>query len=103
MPFATGRESWALCDICGQRCRYRELKQDVFNQRFTGLLVCDDCYDKDNPQLQVGVLTARAEGIALQNPRPDNPDWVSRGWVSWNPVQGLGVQFTVGKVSVITT
>lgn len=100
MPFATGRESWALCDTCGQRVRYRDLKQDVYNQRFTGLLVCPECLDVDNPQLQVGILTARPEAIALENPRPATPDFVSRGWVSWNPVQVLTVQMTPGQVTV---
>lgn len=103
MPFASGKQSEALCDICGQRCKYSDLKRDIYNEKYTGLLVCPVCQDKDNPQLQVGKWTARAEGIALENPRPDTPDWVSRGYASWNPVQSLTVQLSGGQVRVSTS
>lgn len=69
MPFASGKNALAICDICGQTCRYVELRDYVYDRRKTGAKVCPNCDDVDNPQLQVGKYD-RPEGIALRDPRP---------------------------------
>lgn len=99
--FATGKHSEALCDYCGMRCKYTELRRTYLNEKWTGFLVCPACYEEDPPQLQVW-KQAREEGISLENPRSNSPDFPSRGFAGWNPVIGLLNQYTPGQVTVST-
>lgn len=100
--YATGKQSEALCDFCGFRCKYLDLKRDILNQVWTGFMVCPDCYQKDPEQLQVW-REARDEGIPLENPRSNSPDFVMRGYAGWNPVFGLLNAIGPGQVTVTTT
>lgn len=68
--FATGKHSKAICDRCGRKWNYLELKDQIFNEKKTGLMVCPECYDQDHPQLQLGRLKIY-DPQALRNPRPD--------------------------------
>lgn len=99
MAFASGQNAVAICDRCGREVPYVELKHDVYNQKWTGLLVCSRCHDVDNEQLQVG-KNFKPEAIALQNPRSNAPEIaVSRAFFGWNPVLGLTVQIRMGIVT----
>jgi len=68
--FASGKYAWAMCDVCGIRCKYRELREETIRGRGTGTLACPTCWDPDHPQnfLPEAVTT---DAQALRNARPD--------------------------------
>lgn len=68
--FASGKKSFALCDRCGQRYPYKQIKPEVENRRPNGLRVCPPCFDRDHPQLQLGRVRI-VDAQALRHPRPD--------------------------------
>jgi len=68
--YASGKHALAICDRCGCRTAYRELKVQVVNRRPSGLRVCSDCLDLDHPQLQLNTLRID-DPQALRNPRPE--------------------------------
>jgi hypothetical protein len=125
--FSSGKNSIAECDRCGQRFKLKELKTEIIKTKRYNLLVCPQCWDPDQPQLQLGMYPVD-DPQAVRNPRPDptyqvagtGPDGYLTGgsriiqW-GWAPVGGsrffdaeltpnnlvLGVQ--IGTVSVVTT
>jgi NAD-dependent SIR2 family protein deacetylase len=62
--YATGTFSEAICDRCGQRYKYLDLKKE-----WTGFKVCPECYEPKAPQLYP--LPSISEPQALYEPRPD--------------------------------
>lgn len=68
--YATGKKSVALCDRCGQKYPYTDLREQIENRRPNGLRVCRSCLDKDHPQLQLGRHKIQ-DPQALRFPRPD--------------------------------
>lgn len=93
VAWATGRRALALCDQCGKSMLYLGLKKNISAQRPTGLLVCEDCNDKDNPQLMLGRFKVD-DPIALLQGRPDWPH--TQGLAGYNPVTGLNIDFRTG-------
>jgi hypothetical protein len=94
-PFASGRKSIAECDRCGFTVKLKTLKAEVVKQKTTGLLVCQDCWTKDHPQLMLGTVPVN-DPQALRNPRPlalvESRDiqW------GWNPVGGGNTSINPG-------
>ena len=84
--FASGKKAIALCDRCGFRYKLKELRTLVIKTKNVNLLVCPECYEPDQPQLQLGMYPVD-DPQALRNPRPDNTYEQSRDiqW-GWNPV-----------------
>lgn len=70
LAFATGKYAFGICDRCGFRTKYSELKTQIINEYPTGLRVCPDCLDPDHPQLQLGKYPVY-DAQALENARPD--------------------------------
>lgn len=68
--FARGTLSVAICDRCGMKVRYLDLRPQIFDGAMTGLMVCPDCLDEDHPQLKVG-RNFKPEPQALEHPRPE--------------------------------
>lgn len=125
--FASSRIAIAICDRCGFRFRLRELRELVIKTKKVNMLVCSDCWEPDQPQLQLGMYPVD-DPQALRNPRPDNTYYQS-GVLSdgslgegsrniywgWNPVGGgdaaidgntpnfLVATCFVGTVTVTTT
>ncbi len=98
--YASGKHAIAMCDICARQVKYTSLKKYIYNQRWNGLLVCEECYDIDNPQLQIGKYV-RGESIALQNPRTasqQNPP--TREYFGWNPVLVNRISVKLGQVTI---
>jgi len=122
--FASGKNSIAICDRCGFQFKLTALRKEVLKTKIYNLLVCDVCFDPDQPQLQLGMYPVD-DPQAVRNPRRDTT-YVTAGpnsqgsltggsrdiqW-GWNPVGGsrnfdngltpnylaLGVQ--VGTVTV---
>ena len=98
-PWARG-----LCDICGFPYRLNQLKMVIFDQRPTGSKACPTCWDEDNPQLQIGRLTAgMTDPQSLLDPRPDTGRPGSTGLFGWMPISNplLNIQCEVGNITVL--
>ncbi len=122
--FASGRHSIAECDRCGQRFKLKQLKSLTIKTKKVNILVCPECWEPDQPQLQIGMYPVN-DPQAIRNPRPDvsylvsgldvegDPSGGSRviQW-GWQPVGGardggltpnnLNLQVTLGTVTVAT-
>tara|TARA_R110000751_G_scaffold85230_2_gene170248 strand:+ start:2039 stop:2344 length:306 start_codon:yes stop_codon:yes gene_type:complete len=98
--YATGIFSEAICDRCGQRYKYLDLKKE-----WTGFKVCPECYEPKAPQLYP--LPAISEPQALYEPRPDirASMTVQVGQNIFPPLENSSLQAitSVGFVTVITT
>lgn len=125
--FAAGKKAISMCDRCGQQFKLKTLKEEVIKTKRYNLLVCDECWDPDHPQLQLGMYPVD-DPQALRNPRRDTtyyqagltatgtPSDGSRmiQW-GWNPVGGarandagltpnyLVLTVQIGTVTIATT
>lgn len=68
--FASGKKAIAMCDRCGQQFKLKTLKEEVIKTKRYNLLVCEECWDPDHPQLQLGMYPVD-DPQALRNPRKD--------------------------------
>jgi hypothetical protein len=68
--FASGKYSIAECDRCGQRYKLKELKKEVIKTKLFEIKVCPECWDPDQPQLQLGMYPVN-DPQAVREPRPD--------------------------------
>jgi hypothetical protein len=98
--FASGKNSIAMCDRCGQQYKLKLLRKEIIKTKNYDLLVCPECWDPDQPQLQLGMYPVD-DPQAVRNPRNDstyiaagintngNPTGGSRDiqW-GWAPVGG---------------
>jgi hypothetical protein len=105
--YASGKHSIAECDRCGQRFKLVELKKLVIKTKLVSIKVCQECWDPDQPQLQLGMYPVN-DPQAVREPRPDISYYASGvdslGYVSggsrvfqwgWNPVGGASSFDTV--------
>ena len=126
-PFASARNSLAAGDRCGFRYKLTELKPLTIKTKITNILVCQTCWEPDQPQLQLGMYPIN-DPQAVRNPRPDN-SYVNSGvgndgypsggsriiqW-GWNPVGGsrqfdaaltpnnLALTVSIGTVTIAVT
>jgi hypothetical protein len=125
--FASGKYSIAECDRCGQQFKLKQLKEEIIKTKRYNLLVCPECWDPDQPQLQLGMYPVY-DPQAVRNPRRDttyvtsgtNVDGFPSGgsrdiqW-GWNPVGGssqydngmtpnyLALTVFVGTVTISTS
>jgi len=125
--FASGKNSIAECDRCGFRFKLTALRKEVVKTKVYDLKVCPQCWDPDQPQLQLGMYPVD-DPQGIRDPRPDISYKVSGlltdgelgggsrifQW-GWYPVGGaaffdapltpnnlvLGVQ--LGTVTIVTT
>jgi hypothetical protein len=68
--FASGKWAIAQCDRCDQRFKLKALKREIIKTKNYELLVCPECWDPDQPQLQLGMYPVD-DPQGLRNPRPD--------------------------------
>jgi hypothetical protein len=68
--FASGKNSIAMCDRCGQQFKLTALKKEVIKTKLYNLMVCPTCWDPDQPQLQLGMYPVD-DPQAVRNPRKD--------------------------------
>lgn len=98
--YASGKHSIAECDRCGQRYMLKQLKKLTIKTKQVSIKVCPECWDPDQPQLQLGMYPVN-DPQAVREPRPDTSYYASGlaadGSVSegsrvfqwgWNPVGG---------------
>ena len=98
--FASGKNSIAMCDRCGFQFKLTLLRKEIQKTKIYNLLVCPECWDPDQPQLQLGMYPVD-DPQAVRNPRHDTT-YVTAGvntagfvtggsrdiqW-GWNPVGG---------------
>lgn len=125
--FASGKKAIAECDRCGQQFQLKKLRTEIIKTKKYELLVCPECWDPDQPQLQLGMFPVD-DPQALRNPRRDTT-YVTSGlnaggnlsggsrdiqW-GWNPVGGassfdapltpnfLALTAQVGTVTISTS
>ena len=98
--FASGKNAISECDRCGQRFKLKVLKTEIIKLKTYDLKVCPECWEPDQPQLQLGMYPVE-DAQALREPRTDTSyqvsgllaDGYSGGgsrifqW-GWNPVGG---------------
>lgn len=94
--FASARNSIAECDRCGFRFKLTQLKNLVIKTKNVSIKVCPECWEPDQPQLQLGLYPVN-DPQAVREPRPDlsyyEPGNNGAGgsrviqW-GWNPVGG---------------
>jgi hypothetical protein len=68
--FASAKHSIAECDICGQRYKLKQLRPLTIKTKITNILACQECWNPDQPQLQLGMYPVN-DPQAVRNPRPD--------------------------------
>jgi hypothetical protein len=68
--YSSGKFAIAQCDRCGFRYKLSQLKRLVIKTKNVNILVCQDCWEPDQPQLQLGMYPVN-DPQAVRNPRPD--------------------------------
>jgi hypothetical protein len=68
--FSSGKFSIAQCDRCNFRFKLSQLKRLVIKTKNVNILVCKDCWEMDQPQLQLGMYPVN-DPQAVRDPRPD--------------------------------
>jgi len=94
--FSSGKYAIAECDRCGFRYKLTELKNLVIKTKNVTIKVCPECWEPDQPQLQLGLYPVN-DPQAVREPRKDISYYVGTGAVGgdggsrvfqygWNPV-----------------
>ena len=68
--FSSGKYAIAQCDRCNFRYKLKELKTYTLKTKNVNMLVCEQCWDPDHPQLQLGMYPVEDPQV-VRNPRPD--------------------------------
>jgi len=68
--FSSGKYSIAECDRCGQRFKLKELRKLTIKTKQVSIKVCQECWEPDQPQLQLGMYPVN-DPQAVREPRPD--------------------------------
>jgi|TARA_R110001599_G_scaffold321411_1_gene531974 hypothetical protein len=74
--YASGKHAIAICDRCGFKYKLKQLKQLTIKTKKVNILVCPECFEPDQPQLQVGMRPVD-DPQGLRNPRVDTSYIVS--------------------------
>jgi hypothetical protein len=76
-----------MCDRCGQQFKLKTLKTEIIKTKKYDLLVCNACWDPDQPQLQLGMYPVN-DPQALRNPRRDTTYFQSGVAPQGGPLMG---------------
>jgi hypothetical protein len=76
--YASGKNSIAECDRCGQRFKLKELRKLTIKTKQVNIKVCQECWEPDQPQLSLGMYPVN-DPQAVREPRPDVSYTVSGG------------------------
>lgn len=68
--YSSGKFAIAQCDRCGFRYKLSQLKRLVIKTKNVNILVCQECWEPDQPQLQLGMYPVN-DPQAVRDPRPD--------------------------------
>jgi len=78
IKYASAKNSIAQCDRCGFRFKLGQLKRLVIKTKNVNILVCQECWEPDQPQLSLGLYPVN-DPQAVRNPRPDSPSYYQSG------------------------
>ena len=93
--FSSGKNSIAECDRCGFRFKLTVLQKLVVKTKTYDLKVCPQCWEPDQPQLQLGMFPVN-DPQAVRNPRPDSNSYYQSGY------NGMQTNNTVGTSPLYT-
>ena len=97
--FASSQRALGICDVCGFQYKLRELRNVFVKRRDTNIKACPECWDPDQPQLQLGEYPVD-DPQAIRNPRPDSAEYAqSRAIIV--PLQPAPCAGFVGTVTVV--
>lgn len=68
--FSSGKFAISQCDRCGFRYKLSALRKEIIKTKKYDLKVCNQCWDPDHPQLQLGMYPVE-DPQAVREPRPD--------------------------------
>jgi hypothetical protein len=85
--FASAKNSIAMCDRCGFQYKLTALKKEIQKTKIYNLLVCPQCWDPDQPQLQLGMYPVD-DPQAVRNPRNDSTYYTAGANTAGNPTSG---------------
>ena len=85
--FASAKNSIAMCDRCGFQYKLTALKKEIQKTKIYNLLVCPQCWDPDQPQLQLGMYPVD-DPQAVRNPRTDSTYYTAGANTAGNPTGG---------------
>lgn len=88
--FASGKWSIAECDRCGFRYKLKQLRELVIKTKNVNILVCNECWEPDQPQLLLGMYPVD-DPQAVRNPRPD--------FSGYPESRGLTLQLQIGPMT----
>ena len=74
--FASGKKAIAECDRCAQRYLLKQLKKLTIKTKQVSIKVCPECWEPDQPQLQLGMYPVD-DPQAVRQPRPDTTYYTS--------------------------
>jgi len=74
--FASGKFAIAECDRCAFRFKLVDLKKLTIKTKNVSIKVCPECWEEDQPQLQLGMYPVN-DPQAVREPRRDNSYWQS--------------------------
>ena len=69
--FASGKFAIAECDRCAFRFKLTQLKKLTIKTKNVSIKVCPECWEEDQPQLQLGMYPVN-NPQAVREPRRDN-------------------------------
>ena len=87
MSYADGKYAFGYCDRTGFRYKLKDMVEQYKGGHPTGLRVGKDVMDKDQPQLQLGLIN-KSDPQSLRHPRPESTLDESRRLYAWNPIGG---------------
>ena len=99
--FASSQRALGICDVCGFQYKLRELRNVFVKRRDTNIKACPECWDPDQPQLQLGEYPVD-DPQAIRNPRPDSAEY-AQSRANIVPLRPAPCAGFVGTVTVTIT
>ena len=76
--YSSGKYAIAQCDRCGFRYKLKELRRLIIKTKNVNILVCNSCWEPDQPQLSLGLYPVN-DPQAVRNPRTDSNSYYQSG------------------------
>lgn len=97
--FTAGKKAIAECDRCGIRVKLKDLKKLIIKTKQVAIKVCNECWEPDQPQLQLGMYPI-SDPQAVRDPRPDFNAYYSSGVTADDSIGGGSRVFQWGWAPV---
>ena len=97
MAFATGRDAFSICDRCGWRYKYVEIKEE-----WNGLRTCPECYEAKHPKLFPIRSVDDPQGLQFSRPARTEPmvQFVGGAGETGKIKKTLSFKIELGKATV---